>query len=95
MKIFFALLLLISPIVNAEQYKDTRYEIVIRLDDNANIPKIDDNNDYKKYKAWLFLGNIPFPADPVSAPTKSDLDLLKDQLAALKIEVENLKEKVK
>ena len=39
-------------------YKDVGYAIV-RLEDNASIPKTELNSDYLKYLDWLADGNIP------------------------------------
>lgn len=44
-------------------YKLSDREIVIRLTDNAEIPKSDGNSDYQQYLVWLSQGNTPFPAD--------------------------------
>jgi hypothetical protein len=42
--------------ISGEQY-------IIRLEDNAQIPKDEDNRDYQQYQLWLAAGNTPLPAD--------------------------------
>jgi hypothetical protein len=37
--------------------------VVIRLEDNANIPMDESNTDYQAYLAWLEEGNEPLPAE--------------------------------
>ena len=36
---------------------------VIRIADNAWIPKDPDNTDYQAYLAWVAQGGVPTPAD--------------------------------
>jgi hypothetical protein len=43
-------------------YQLTNTEIVIRMDDSANIPADLDNRDYQKYLDWCNAGNTPTPA---------------------------------
>lgn len=40
-------------------------QIILRIADNAFIPKSEGNTDYQEYLAWLAEGNTPLPADPV------------------------------
>lgn len=37
--------------------------IIIRILDNAGIPKDFNNTDFVKYQKWLDAGNNPLPAD--------------------------------
>jgi hypothetical protein len=37
--------------------------MIIRLSDNAYIPMVESNADYKKYLEWVAEGNTPEPAD--------------------------------
>lgn len=46
-------------------YKLTNDNIIIRLEDNAFIPKVQSNKDYEDYLKWLEDGNTPEPADEV------------------------------
>ena len=38
-------------------------DVIIRIADNAAIPKDKDNIDYQKYLDWVAEGNTPVPAD--------------------------------
>jgi len=38
-------------------------EFIIRLSDNASIPKDPNNTDYQVYLKWLAVGNTPLPAE--------------------------------
>jgi len=49
-------------------YKLLSSGAVQRLTDFASIPSDARNADWADYKKWLAAGNIPLPADPVSAP---------------------------
>tara|TARA_B100000424_G_scaffold207593_1_gene164875 strand:- start:42 stop:209 length:168 start_codon:yes stop_codon:yes gene_type:complete len=44
---------------------DTGKELstILRKEDNAFIPKDDNNKDYQEYLTWLSEGNTPDPAD--------------------------------
>ena len=39
------------------------HEYIIRLSDNASIPKVNENIDYQAYLEWVSEGNTPEPAD--------------------------------
>lgn len=56
-------------------YKLERFGSVIRLSDNAAIPRDLGNTDYKAFLAWEALGNTAAPADPAPPPTQEDLDI--------------------
>ena len=38
-------------------------KVILRIADNAFIPKSEDNIDYQEYLAWLDEGNTPEPAE--------------------------------
>ena len=38
-------------------------DVIIRLSDNAAIPKDPANTDYQTYLRWLEVGNTPTPAE--------------------------------
>jgi len=38
-------------------------KLILRISDNANIPRNEANRDYKEYLEWVALGNTPEPAD--------------------------------
>jgi hypothetical protein len=40
-----------------------KQDMVQRLSDNAFIPFVEDNADYKEYLKWVAEGNTPQPAD--------------------------------
>lgn len=50
-------------------YKQTKYNSITRLSDNASIPADPANRDYANYLLWLAEGNTPEPADPEPAPS--------------------------
>jgi hypothetical protein len=50
------------------EYKIGLYDTIIRMSDNAGIPKDERNTDYQKYLEWLAEGNTPGPADPLPDP---------------------------
>ena len=41
----------------------TEGDTIIRIADNAAIPKDEGNTDYQDYLAWVAEGNTPDPAD--------------------------------
>lgn len=49
-------------------YKLTRVNVIIRVEDNAQIPLDEGNMDYRAYLKWIEEGNTPIPADPVVEP---------------------------
>jgi len=42
-------------------------QCVLRIADNASVPKDPDNTDYQAYLKWLEEGGTPLPADDQSA----------------------------
>lgn len=44
-------------------YGETEDSCVLRLDDNALIPFLEDNADYQRYLEWLAEGNTPEAAE--------------------------------
>jgi hypothetical protein len=44
-------------------YKLTKFDVVIRLSDNASIPFDSDNTDYQAFLRWCEEGNTPEQAD--------------------------------
>lgn len=38
-------------------------DVVIRLPDNAAVPKDNNNSDYQEYLAWIEAGNTPQAAE--------------------------------
>jgi hypothetical protein len=38
-------------------------QCIVRIEDNAFIPKEEANKDYQEYLEWLAEGNTPEPAD--------------------------------
>lgn len=61
-------------------YKLTNSTSITRTSDGASIPSDPANRDYAEYLAWLALGNIPTPADPIPNPRIAQI---KQELAAL------------
>lgn len=53
-------------------YKLTNTNTIIRLSDNASIPKDPGNHDYAEYEEWLSKGNTPLPPDPEPDTTRRD-----------------------
>ena len=43
--------------------KNSEFDALIRIADNASIPFDPDNTDYQAYLAWLAEGNTPLPAE--------------------------------
>jgi hypothetical protein len=69
-------------------YQLTTGDTILRLTDNAFIPKDPANTDYREYLAWCEAGNTPEPApepEPVPEPTPAE------KLAAAGLTVDELK----
>lgn len=49
-------------------YQLTTGDTILRLSDNAFIPKAPGNKDYREYLDWLAKGNTPEPAPVPPAP---------------------------
>lgn len=58
-------------------YKESIYGI-IRLSDNASIPRDETNSDYAKYLTWLSEGNVP-----ETGGEKSPYEVMRDVEARL------------
>lgn len=51
---------------SCDMYKLTSDDnIILRISDNAFIPKVNGNKEYEEYLQWLQEGNIPAPNDEV------------------------------
>lgn len=64
-------------------YKLAKYDTVIRLSDNAFIPKDPANADYARYLEWLAAGNLPQPMDPEIVPEVMAVSMRQARLALL------------
>jgi hypothetical protein len=69
-------------------YQLTTGDTIIRLADNAFIPKDERNIDYQEYQQWLAAGNTP---DPAPAPPVVTPPTPAEKLAAAGLTVEELK----
>jgi hypothetical protein len=47
-------------------YKLTKFNVVIRILDGANIPFDPANVDYQEYLRWCKEGNEPLPAEEIA-----------------------------
>ena len=70
-------------------YQLTTGDTIIRLADNAFIPKDERNIDYQEYQQWLAAGNTPDPAPAPPAPPEPPTAI--EKLAAAGLTVEELK----
>lgn len=64
-------------------YKSTSSDMVVRLSDNAHIPKDENNRDYRQYLDWLAGGNTPEPADVLPEPTAEEIQKDKEVAAGV------------
>lgn len=68
------------------KYRLLENECVFDTEDNKNIPMVDGNSHYEKYKKWA-LSNTP---DPIQVVTKSNDDKKKERMARYRNESDPL-----
>jgi len=70
-------------------YQLTATEIILRLEDGANIPPDPANIDYQQYLSWLDEGNKP---EPYVAPPEPTPPTPAEKLQAAGLTIEELKD---
>jgi hypothetical protein len=75
--------------INKFTIAENKMEILVRLTDNAFIPRDPANTDYQQYLLWLKEGNTPEPAPEPPAPQELTVQ---EKLASAGITLDELKE---
>ena len=65
-------------------YKLTNSDTIIRLSDEARIPRDTGNTDYTAFLAWVGAGNTPQPADVALPPAITEVTMYQARTAMLR-----------